>query len=209
MRSQLVDIAERLAATRGFGAMTLRDVQLESGQRNKSVVQYYFGSRDGLIAAVVDARMGPINSRRLVVLEGLGPEPEMRELVEGFVLPLAEVAVVGTGSYWARFLLQGSFDPTVRDLVRSSFSASSFRTVRAALIARLGELPEPARPHRVDRMVEFVLVALASAEEAREDGRMGAGVGAHYVADVVDMCCGLLAAPASWAATGVGTRTKE
>lgn len=203
-QSQLVDVAERLAATRGFGAMTLREVQLRSGQRNKSVVQYHFGSREGLIGAVMDARMGPINARRLVVLEEMGEGADLRGLVEALVLPLAEVTVLVPGSYWARFLLQGSFDPTLRDLVRGSFSASSFRSVRSALISRLDEVPPAGRRHRVDRMVEFVLVVLAGAEEARENGRMRPATAGDFVVDLVDMCCGMLTAPASWAASGVG-----
>ncbi len=209
VRSQLVDIAERLAATGGIGAMTLREVQLQSGQRNKSVVQYYFGSREGLIEAVMEARMGPINARRLDVIEQMGQPAGMRELVEAFVLPLAEATVLADESYWARFLLQGSFDPALRQLVRSSFTASSFRTVRAALISQLDEVPQAARRHRVDIMVEFVLVALASAEGARDRGGAGPGVAARFVADLVDMCCGLLSAPATWAAAGSAARNQE
>lgn len=189
--------------------MTLRDVQIESGQRNKSVVQYYFGSRAGLIAAIIDARMGPINIRRLTILKELGDAPGLRDLVEAFVVPLAEVTVLSSDSHWARFLLQGSFDPTVRDLVRESFTASSFRAVRAALISKLDEVPKVARALRVDMMVEFVLVALASAEGARESSRMGAGAAARYVADVVDMCCAMLTAPASWAPAGAGVRGED
>lgn len=197
-REQLIDIAERLAATRGIGAMSLKEVQVESGQRNKSVVQYYFGSRDGLIEAVVNARMGPINLHRLSLLERLGAHASLRDLVEAFVVPLAEVTVLQTDSYWARFLLQGSFDPTVRHLVRASFTASSFRAVRSRLIAGLTDLPQPVRAHRVDRMVEFVLVALATAEESRGAGRLGAGAAVRYVADVVDMCGALLTAATAW-----------
>ncbi len=207
VRDQLIDIAERLSATRGVAAMTLRDVQVESGQRNKSVVQYYFGSRQGLIEAVMDSRMGPINSRRLKILERLGDEPELRQLVGALVCPLADVAIGGTGSYWARFLLQGSFDPTVRDLVRASFAASSFRAVRAELISRLESVPPEVRTHRVDRTVEFMLVALASAEEARNAGRLGDAAASRYVADLLDMCCAMLTAPATWAvpASGAGS----
>lgn len=199
LRSQLVGVAERLTATRGIGAMTLREVQLESGQRNKSVVQYHFGSREGLIAAVIDTRMGPINDRRLAVLQKMGSSPDRRELVEALVLPLAESTVLPPGSYWARFLLQGSFDPTVRDLIRDSFAASSFRTVRRGLIRGLTQVPKAAGDLRVDMLVQFVLVALASGEEARDSGRMGAALAERFVADLVDMCCGLLSAPASWA----------
>ncbi|MCU4183000.1 TetR family transcriptional regulator [Acidiferrimicrobium sp. IK] len=199
LRSHLVDVAERLAATRGIGAMTLRDVQQESGQRNKSVVQYYFGSREGLIAAVMDARMGPINLRRNELLAEIGPEPDLRDLVGAFVVPLGEVTVLAATSYWGRFLLQASFDPAFRDLVRASLTASSFRSVRAALIRQLTGVPRSAQTRRVDMMVEFVLVAIASAEEERDGGRLGAAAASRFVADLVDMCCGLLTAPPSWA----------
>lgn len=202
VREQLIDIAVRLSATRGLAGMTLRDVQVESGQRNKSVVQYYFGSRHGLIEAVMDARMGPINSRRLAILEQLGHHPSTKQLIEALVLPLADVATHEPGSYWARFLLQGSFDPTVRDLVRASFAASSFRAVRSMLISSLEDVPAEVRAHRADRMVEFMLVALASAEEARHTGRLEDAAAPRYAADLIDMCCAMLTAPATWATVG-------
>jgi AcrR family transcriptional regulator len=202
VREELLAVAERLVATRGIGGTSLRDVQVESGQRNKSVVQYYFGSRDGLVRAVVEARMDPINRRRFALLAGLGPEPSVRALVEAFVAPLAEQTVLAPRSFWARFLLQASFDPSFRRLVRESLSAASFRSVWVALAARLGQLPEPARQHRVERMVEFVLVALASAEEARDEGRLAPGEAPGFVADLVAMCCGLLEAPSGWETSG-------
>lgn len=198
-RDQLIDIAERISATRGVAAMTLRDVQVESGQRNKSVVQYYFGSRRGLIEAVMDARMGPINVRRLKILEGIGDQPQVRDLVDALISPLADAAVHRDGSHWARFLLHGSFDPTVRDLVRASFAASSFRAVRSMLIAALDGVPREVRADRVDRMVELMLVVLAGAEEARGAGRLGDTEAARGVADLMDMCCAMLTAPATWA----------
>ena len=211
IRAQLIDVAERLAATRGIGAMTLREVQLESGQRNKSVVQYHFGSRDGLIGAVMDARMGPINARRLEWLEGLGDQPDLRSLVEALVRPLADLTVLTDSSYWARFLLQASFDPAFRGLVQASFTASSFRAVRAGLVHRLADIPRSLRQHRVDMMVGFMLVALSTTEEARDDGRLAPTTAARHVADLIDMCCGLLTAPPSGttppARAGIGLET--
>ena len=56
-REQMIDAAERLASERGLGAMSLRDVMAEAGQRNKSAAQYHFGSREGLVEAVIEARM--------------------------------------------------------------------------------------------------------------------------------------------------------
>ena len=50
-------------------------VQEAAGQGNKSAVQYHFGDRDGLIQAVMDARMAPANKRRMGMLERLDHLP--------------------------------------------------------------------------------------------------------------------------------------
>ena len=42
----MITTAERIVAERGLTAMSLRVVQRESGQRNKSAAQYHFGSPD-------------------------------------------------------------------------------------------------------------------------------------------------------------------
>ena len=104
-RDQMIAAAERLAVERGLGAMSLREVQLVSGQRDKSAAAYHFGSREGLIEAVVAARMGPVNERRLAVLAGLDPAPgaaPLADLVAALVVPLAEHTVGRPGSRWAR-----------------------------------------------------------------------------------------------------------
>ena len=69
--TQMVDAAERIVAESGFAAMTASAVQEAAGQGNKSAVQYHFGDRDGLIQAVMDARMAPANKRRMGMLERL------------------------------------------------------------------------------------------------------------------------------------------
>lgn len=59
--------------------------------------------------------------------------------------PLAEDTVLRGDNHWARFLLQASFDPKFRDLVRKSFTASSFQAVHSALVSRLDHYPDGAR----------------------------------------------------------------
>ena len=59
-------------------------------QRNKSAARYHFGSREGLIEAVVAARMGPVNQRRLEMLAAYDArpgEPSLRDLVAALVVP--------------------------------------------------------------------------------------------------------------------------
>ena len=67
----MIDAAERLIAERGLGALSLREVATTAGQRNHSAVQYHFGSRAGLVEAVFDTRMTPIDARRAEMLVGL------------------------------------------------------------------------------------------------------------------------------------------
>ncbi|NKS02706.1 TetR family transcriptional regulator, partial [Rhodococcus hoagii] len=77
--------AERIVAERGMPALTLKDVQLAANQANKSAAKYHFGSRDGLIEALVELRMTPVNARRQELLDEigrLGGPPTVRQAVE-------------------------------------------------------------------------------------------------------------------------------
>ena len=197
----MVEAAERIGAERGIGAMSLREVQVASGQRNKSAAQYHFGSREGLIEAVVAARMGPINARRQELLAALAADAPVHEVVRALVEPLAE-ATMRPGSCWARFLLQGWADPALSHVVEHSFQASSYRTVRELLTAHLDALPEPLRRWRIDQAVGLVVTSLASAEAAQSGGRRAAALpAAAQVSDLVDVCTALLTAPASLTTT--------
>ena len=190
----MIDAAERIAATEGFGAMTVRAVQAAAGQANKSAVQYHFGDRDGLIRAVLDARMAPANERRTAMLAALDPDPSLRDLVEVYVLPLAESVESHEPSYWARFLLQAVNDPKIGQMAMASVESEAFRATQRRLLDRLEHLPEPLRTTRLGAALGFVCAALA----AFEVGALPEGVDAAALnVDLVDACVGLLATPSS------------
>lgn len=50
---QLLEAARRLLETKGYASLTLKAIGREAGQ-NESLVGYYFGSKTGLLAALVD-----------------------------------------------------------------------------------------------------------------------------------------------------------
>lgn len=173
----MIDAAERLAAESGLGSMSLREVMAAADQRNKTAAQYHFGSREGLIAAVVDARMSPINERRMELLAGLPSDPTIRQVAEVLVRPLAEAVVGEHDSKWARFLLQSWADPTVQDVVQRSFSASGYRRVRTLLT----ELGVP--PRRATQAVGLLVMTLAGWEAGHRQGLSRAAL----VSDLVDV----------------------
>lgn len=198
-RQAMIEAGERIAAQRGLAAMSLREVQAAAGQRNKSAAQYHFGSRLGLIEAIVATRMGPINEGRLARLESLdgpGAPPTVRQLVEVLVEPLAE-ATLQSDSSWARFLVQGFADPELSAVVRRTFESRAYFDTLARLAEASSHLPEPLRQRRIDHAVGLAVMSLAAAEAARSAQRSPALGHAALVADLLDTCTAVIEAPAS------------
>lgn len=52
-KTRILDAAFRFLATRGYGALTSREVAKEAGV-NHALINYYFGSKDRLVIAVLD-----------------------------------------------------------------------------------------------------------------------------------------------------------
>lgn len=195
-REQMIDAAERLAAEHGLGAMSLREVQAAAGQRNKSAAQYHFGSRSGLIEALVSSRMGPINERRLQMLAALDDQAEPathRQLVAVLIEPLAERTLGDPHSCWARFLVQGFSDPELSDVVRTSFDGRGYRQIRTRLADSLHHVPPALRMRRVDQATALAVSTLAGAEARRGEPLAPA----TQVADLLDICTAVLEAPVS------------
>jgi len=90
---RLLDAAERLFASHGLQAVSLRQIAQEAGAANNFAVQYYFGDRDGLIEAIFRRRLPEIEQRTAELLarateQGMLSDP--RALVEVLLRPLAE-----------------------------------------------------------------------------------------------------------------------
>src|SRR3546814_16579536 len=72
-RVLLIEAAERLFATRGIDGVTLAQIQLAAGQSNSSVIGYHFGSKDGLVPAILDHRQPVLEAQREQLLAALQP----------------------------------------------------------------------------------------------------------------------------------------
>lgn len=190
----MIDAAERLVAERGLAALTLRDVQNEAGQANKSAAQYHFGSREGLLSAVIDSRMRPAGERRLELLAAIdrGPQPpDMRKLVEASILPLAEQTIDRTHSLYARFLVQSIFDPAMSTVIRDHLQAASYRDIHRRIVSA-STLPTDIAELRAGTLTTLSIVTLATWE-----GRVHSPEQAKLiVGDLVESCLGALRAPA-------------
>ena len=68
-KAQLLDVAEQLFLSEGLG-VSVRDITDAAGQ-NGAAIHYHFGSRDGLIGAVIARRAGDLAARRRAALDAL------------------------------------------------------------------------------------------------------------------------------------------
>lgn len=53
-RERFIRTAQKLFAERGVDAVSLNEITVAAGQKNRNALQYHFGSRDGLIQAILD-----------------------------------------------------------------------------------------------------------------------------------------------------------
>ncbi|WP_084515360.1 TetR/AcrR family transcriptional regulator [Nocardia acidivorans] len=195
-RERIILAAERLIAERGQ-AVPLRDIAAAAGQRNNSAIQYHFGSRDGLIEAIVELRLATLEVRRLQLLaEQVGANDGVHGLLEALVVPMFELGVHGI-SHYARFFEQIHTHPAVTDASNlDSAGRTSVRIIMQRLDDELTALPPRLRVHRLRALPTMLFALLADHERAVESGRVAAGeVGAW--AEVIDMLAGALTAPVS------------
>lgn len=67
-KDRILDTAERLFAEHGVGGVSIRDITQEA-EVNLAAISYYFGNKQGLVAAVFNRRLAPLNQQRLAMLE--------------------------------------------------------------------------------------------------------------------------------------------
>lgn len=202
-KAQLLRAAERLFALEGLDAVSLRRIAAEAGQRNGSVAQYHFGSREALIDALVERRMTPINTRRRELYDRLraesdGPVP-LLALVTAMVLPLAEQLLdADEGAYYVRFvgeLFARGQVPAVLAVPRPWNDA--FFAIVTDLRSALPDVPGPTLDARLVLMAGHMVQAMSAAELALRglDGETRRNAIRHATDSLVDYIAGALVGP--------------
>ncbi|MEV0408113.1 TetR family transcriptional regulator [Actinoallomurus sp. NPDC050550] len=136
-RERLIDSAVRLFGQRGIEGTSLRALT-EAARTNIAAVNYHFGSKDGLLRAVIEQTMQAVNDerrRRLDELESEPQPPSAAALVRAFVEPgTGLVAEHGpNGPDVARFIgrMIGEPDPKVRQIFADQVDAVEGRYLTA------------------------------------------------------------------------------
>jgi AcrR family transcriptional regulator len=135
-KERILDTAERLFARHGFYGVSVRNITEAAGV-DVALVNYHFGSKRELFAAVFQRRAEILNPERLARLEevrraALPGVPSLEDIVNSFTYPLLErsarggpgwksyfalVAQVNNSPEWGPVLMTQYFDPLVERLI--------------------------------------------------------------------------------------------
>jgi AcrR family transcriptional regulator len=135
---RILDAAERLFAQRGFHGVSIRDITGMAGV-DVALANYHFGSKQGLLEAVVLRRAEDLNAERLARLDALiaGPgrrAPTLEEIIDAFTHPLLDrserggpgwksyfalIAEVNNSPEFGGVLMTRHFDPVVQRFIEA------------------------------------------------------------------------------------------
>jgi AcrR family transcriptional regulator len=199
-RALLLDAAERLIAEHGVDGVSLSEIRSLAGQSNSSVIAYHFGSKDGLIRALVLDRQRRIAEERARMIDELartGAEHDPRSVVWVVVRPLANT--VRAGSRYAAFLARLAEYPEVRTRYWPEQVGTVWETDRLEQLLEgcVPHLPERVRRSRSFQMTNSVLNLLG------EHARSGRNLSEVRLLSYVDGWVGMLTAPMSTDAAGL------
>jgi len=200
-REQLLRAGERLFARDGIHRVKLREINDLAGQRNPSAVHYHFGTREGLVRAIMlshEATINPAIDAGLDQLEAAGHPPSLREIAATVVRPLIGKLETESGRDFLRIMPQ-VIPALSAGLRRGGSELTSAQTRRGLehLRRHWGDLPEAVQRERQIAYVLMLTAMLADRAQEVEAGHPTALDARQFEAHVLDMVAGALGAPST------------
>jgi AcrR family transcriptional regulator len=196
-RRQILDAALQLFAERGLQGVSLREIRIAANQGNAAALQYHFGSKEGLLRALLERELPLLLDRRRALLaDALAAHGDARAAAAVFVLPYAQLAT-GTERerHVVQFLSQLHDDVTlsvqeIQELIGDSMTATAGRLLASRLIT-----PVPAELLAERIRVGTNIFIHAAAIWARGQRRAHLVSDETFRANLVDMFLGAVSAP--------------
>lgn len=192
-RELLMTSAERLFAWHGVEGVTLREIQIQAGQSNSSVITYHFGSKAGLVRALILFRYKSIDARRTELFEEARAANNIgdpRTAVWLIVRPLVES--IDSGEMFVPFLAKLNENPrSLSEYWPRQFEDSTVDVLNQIPLEVLADMPDRVRRGREVQLYSSVLHMLG--DHARRQHHISESRLSSYV----DGWVGMLTAPVS------------
>jgi AcrR family transcriptional regulator len=203
-RATLLDCAARAFARDGVFNASLIDITRQAGQRNRAALRYHFGSRDGVLCAIIDRHAPFLGRREGVLLETAVRESgdDLEPVVEALVRPAAELAESDWRGRCCLLIiaeLTGEDREQYSQELREVLARTGGNEVFATLTERTPFLTDSIRTERFSLMVMFILRAIADRARVLERrGPLGRPQLDHepFVGNLVTMAAAAMVAPA-------------
>jgi AcrR family transcriptional regulator len=165
--------------------VSLREINREAHQKNRSAIHYHFGSREAVIEGIFEMRAGQIDRRRRELLAELRARKTavtLRDLIEGIIRPQVEVWQQETTPYhYNRFLAQAALsgDDKLRVMWRKYFG-HGLQDYWTKIYELLPDIPKAILRQRRAVVTDFAIYGLANLERVVEANR---ATGTHFSFD--------------------------
>lgn len=200
-RQRLIAAATREFAEHGVQGASLLEVTRQAGQRNRGAVHYHFGSREGMLVAVLEQQVEFLaeRERELLALAQQQPDDDIVSAVLAFVGPSVELADLGwQGRCYLAILAElveddpNKLDPAVVAALEPTGGWDALELLRR----RTPPMPEAVREERLSLVIGFILRAVADRARNRERSTARPQLDTeHFIANLVAMVVGMLTAP--------------
>ncbi|HSV35351.1 MAG TPA: TetR family transcriptional regulator [Ramlibacter sp.] len=161
-RHNILLAAEKLFATRGFHAVSIRDIA-EEAQVPLALVGYYFGQKHELYHAIFEHWSGMINERLGSLKQALedAEGDQLKALAEAFIAPVIRLRASVEGEYYALLMTRGlSLQNEQEDaIIREFFDPMAAAFIDAFHRVLAAEFPGITQP-QVAWCYQFALGAL-------------------------------------------------
>jgi AcrR family transcriptional regulator len=202
-RERIMNVAERLFARRGIDRVSIRDITT-AAKVNTAAIHYHFGSKQGLIVAILDRSQAELNRRRAELLDQVeaSDTPTLRDVIEALVIPSAQLVADtrGPSRYYIGFISEVAAHPQFMPLVIQATERYSHR-FHAALKRVTPHLSDDVRELRFAIAKDMVNRVLGQSATGPVRGWLDQRA-PHAVDNLaerlIDFLVGGFAAPAEW-----------
>src|SRR6516165_2480689 len=204
MREAILAAAEELFSTKGFSAVSVRDVA-HAASASPGSVTYHFETKDGLLLEIYRRHCGPMNLRRAELLAAAkrvrDPQDRLEAIVRAYVLPAFSSGsdLAGGGARFTRLraIMSAEGNEVARKIIAQTFDDTSHAFVDA-IHESLPQIPRTEIVWRCHFLLGALYYSLVTPERVSRLSR-GAADGTdagHAIEELVRATAASLQAPA-------------
>jgi AcrR family transcriptional regulator len=105
-RNRFIQAGQRLFAERSIDSVSLNEITVAAGQKNRNALQYHFGNREGLLQAIIDTHAIRVRELRQPYFENIDRN-SARTAARALIKPLADYVEENPSAiYYVKILSQ-------------------------------------------------------------------------------------------------------